>query len=187
MSGEMTSPWSIPSPAINGVESPYSVIIFIERPLNKLMIKFLHIGGNLMHSRALASGTMPTESKALAMSWNATQHSFLVSWLSSKMLWRMWIGVLVSPPFSPAKFGPLSTLCCRQILERRFVRTLTTSFRKHSNNRIGRVRPRLYSHSYGLGIGYSWETRHLSGMFPSLNKVPAKVRRISCVAGLAFF
>src|SRR5271156_6426711 len=99
----------------------------------------------------------------------------------------MWIGVLVSPPFSPAKFGPLSTSCCRQILERRFVRTLTTSFRKHSNNRIGCVRPRLYSHSYGLGIGYSWETRHLSGMFPSLNRVPAKVRRISCVAGLAFF
>src|SRR5581483_4973077 len=86
-------------------------------------------------------------------------------------------GSIVLDPGIPAWLVPLSTLCLVIRLESLFKMILTTAFRAHSRSVIGLVLFRSYSHSIGLGIGYTVVCLHSCGMSPRIKHIFANFQR----------
>ena len=186
MSGEITSPWSIPSIACNSSLRPYLVMTFIFLCWNKLIIKSMARGGRRILFNAWRNGTMPIESKALLISWKATHSVFLLFFASSMTLCNTWMGVFVWPPGSPPKFGPLKMLCSRHIRVSLVLITRTVSFRRHSRRMIGCVFSKLNSQSVGFGIENIWDVFQSVGMSAVEYNLPAKERSNSWTDGCNF-
>ena len=176
----------MPLTAANSSLRPYSAITFIFLYWNRFMRKLIASSGNFILCKTWCNGVIPMESKALLISWKATQSSLDWFFASSIILCNTWIGVFVFPPGSLPKFGPLRILCFKQKSASRVLIILTMIFLRHSKSIIGLVFSKQNCQSYGLGIRKICDVFHSVRIMALQYITWAKDRSISWTAGCSF-
>src|SRR5438552_6695645 len=144
----------MPSPALIGLVSPFSVIILTSLFLKRYLISFIILLDILILFNTLSNISRLTVSNTFAVSWRRIHSSFCFSLTSSQILLSNWIGSKVLSPGNPAKFGPLRIFFSLHIVDILFVSILMKHFLVVSINIISLVFISSAFQSLFLSIGY---------------------------------